>query len=373
MKIFIFQNSPAPFRTPLFIKLGEKFETTVVYGLKNARDRYGNAGVAGYTHDFLKGVNIALKGKTLTYARGLGRYLRDHDFDVYIINDDWRCGLSNRAIVRAARRRGRPVFLWCGEIDTPYRFKVMIPNTFRIIYNLHMRRLVKKMSAFLAYGPKTLRYYERTYRIPKEKFICGTQAVALDPDGPVPTKTTVPEVVTFLFIGYLEQRKGVHDLIRAARQLDRDDLRLIIAGKGPEEERLKNMAEGDCRIEFRGYVEGAEKRKCYREADVMVSPTYHDPWANTINEACVYGLPIITTPAEGAEGSLALDGFNARIVPPGDIDKLRGALEFFLENKSAIPAMGKKSKALGEKFNIGWVVENFARAVQIALRDKQDD
>jgi len=368
MKIFIFQNAPAPFRTPLFRKLQEKFEITVVYGIKSSGDRYGNPVVVGYSHHFLKGVDIKIKGKTLTYARGLGEYLKEHDFDVYIINDDWRCLMSTLTIVRSVRKRRKPVILWCGGIDTPYRRKVMIPKTFMALYNFYMKHITKDVRAFLAYGPKTVDYFCRQYNIPEEKFTWGTQAAEPEPSHPVAGKAEIPAAVIFLFIGYLEQRKGIQDLIRAINQIQRHDYKLVIAGKGKDEAQFQEIAKDNPRIEFIGYVEGLRKRHCFLEADVMVSPTYHDPWANTINEACVYGLPIITTPAEGAEGTLAIDRFNACVVPPGDIERLRAALEYCLANKSSLLSMGKNSRSLAEKFNLAWAAENFSKAVRIALR-----
>jgi glycosyltransferase involved in cell wall biosynthesis len=373
MKIFIFQNAPVPYRTPLFKKLKEHYDIMVVYGVERAGDRYWDPALGGYPHHLLRGRNFRFRGKILTYAKGLRRYLRDNDFDLYFISDDWRSVLSSYSVAKWARRREKPLIMWCGAIDTPYRRTAMISKPIMAIHHTFMKFLIRHVDVFLAYGPKTVEFYARRYRISEDRFIWGTQAAVPDASPTIPKLAEIGEIITFLSIGYLEHRKGFQDLITAAAQMTRRDFKLVIAGKGTYEARLRDMAKDDPRVEFVGYVEGEDKRRCFLAADVIVSPTYHDPWANTLNEACIYGLPIITTPAEGAEGSLAIHGLNALIVPPGDIDKLRGALEFFLENKSAIPAMGKKSKALAEKFNIGWVVENFARAVQIALRDKQDD
>jgi glycosyltransferase involved in cell wall biosynthesis len=57
-----------------------------------------------------------------------------------------------------------------------------------------------------------------------------------------------------LSLGYLEERKGVQDLIQAFREIEDEDYQLLIAGTGPYEEELKNQAEGDDRIEFVGYL-----------------------------------------------------------------------------------------------------------------------
>jgi glycosyltransferase involved in cell wall biosynthesis len=99
----------------------------------------------------------------------------------------------------------------------------------------------------------------------------------------------------------------------------------------------------------------------------MVSPTYHDPWANSLNEACLHGLPVITTPAEGAEGTLAIDGYNAVVVPPGDVSRIGEAMAFFLDHKDRLIAMGKNSRSLSSKFNIAWAAGHFVEAADIAV------
>ena len=368
MNLFIFQNAPAPYRIPLLERLSKKFYLTVVYGTKSTPDRFWHMSLnnSSFNQIFLEGVNIHIKNKILTYVKGLNNYLKKNIFDVYIINDDLRCILSNITILRRAKANHKPVTLWCGAIHSAYRRNNMFSKLYMLLFDMYIKFTSKYINTYLAYGPKNLKYYNQHYKIPNEKLIWGTQAIDLD-------KRIIPTIdreeidkVHFLYLGYLEERKGLRDLISAVNLIKDKNYKLTFAGKGKEENILKEMAKDTPNIEFIGYVENEDKIKCLNSSDVMILPTYHDPWANTINEACLYSMPIITTFAAGAEGSLAIHGLNAVVVPPGDIEKLKEAIEFFIINKDKIPEMGNQSKILADKFNFDWVVENFSKAISMA-------
>ena len=126
-----------------------------------------------------------------------------------------------------------------------------------------------------------------------------------------------------LSLGYLEERKGVQDLIQAFKNIDDENYRLVIAGTGPYEEKLKQKASDDDRIEFVGYLSEQEKANYFDVADLFVLPTHHDPWGLVINEALHYGTPAITTEASGAKE--LLDKKN--IFRPRDIGDLTEKLK----------------------------------------------
>jgi glycosyltransferase involved in cell wall biosynthesis len=126
-----------------------------------------------------------------------------------------------------------------------------------------------------------------------------------------------------LSLGYLEERKGVQDLIQAFREIQDQDYRLVIAGTGPYEEELKNPAEGDDRIEFVGYLSEQEKANYFDAADLFVLPTHHDPWGLVINEALHYGTPVVTTESAGAKELIS----DTDIIEEGDTSMLKEKLQ----------------------------------------------
>ncbi|MGB7934565.1 MAG: glycosyltransferase family 4 protein, partial [Gammaproteobacteria bacterium] len=83
-----------------------------------------------------------------------------------------------------------------------------------------------------------------------------------------------------LFLSRLVREKGIYELIDGFRALvsDYPEIKLVIAGNGPEEERLRDYVMeagiGD-RVTFTGYVRGADKVRVLKAAGLFVFPTYY--------------------------------------------------------------------------------------------------
>ncbi len=101
---------------------------------------------------------------------------------------------------------------------------------------------------------------------------------------------------TLLSVGVLDPRKG-HDLaINALAMMP--DVHLLIAGIGPEERRLKNLAEQPGvagRVTFLGAVPQTELRGYYNAADAMVLASSREGWANVLLESMACGTPVVAT------------------------------------------------------------------------------
>ena len=146
-----------------------------------------------------------------------------------------------------------------------------------------------------------------------------------------------------LSLCYLNPAKSVGTLITAFRDLPGEDLRLVIAGTGPEERRLRSLAQGDHRIRFTGHVSGVTHANYFRWADVFVLPTLVDCWAMVVNEALHHGVPVITTTAAGA-GELIADGASGLLVPPADPAALRAALAELLADPDRLGRMAAAAR-----------------------------
>ena len=99
------------------------------------------------------------------------------------------------------------------------------------------------------------------------------------------------DAVIYLFVGSGWKRKGAQVLVDAFRKLDHPKAWLILVGKG----RVARAAHP--RIHLAGAVN--DPLDWFVAADVFVLPTLYDPFSNACLEAASYGLPIITTDANG--------------------------------------------------------------------------
>ncbi len=83
-----------------------------------------------------------------------------------------------------------------------------------------------------------------------------------------------------LFVGRLEERKGLVYLLKAFRRLRKDgaEARLLVVGAGPQEREARRylMTRKLQNVELLGRVSDAEKAQLFRTADVFVSPATGD-------------------------------------------------------------------------------------------------
>jgi len=139
-----------------------------------------------------------------------------------------------------------------------------------------------------------------------------------------------------LYHGRVDARKGVLDLLDAARQLleTGDRFRLLISGIGPTFDEtaasIPLMGLQGC-VEMTGYVEYADVPAVYRLADVFVSPTYAEGFSNTILEAMASRLAVVSCRSVGVVDCIR-DGENGLLTEPGDRDGLAAALRRVLRD-----------------------------------------
>jgi len=138
--------------------------------------------------------------------------------------------------------------------------------------------------------------------------------------------------IMLITVGALIHDKAQYLLIEAfARLAGRNDLlRLKIVGQGPEEGKLKRLANElgvANKIEFVGYIEEEERLyELLRSADIFVLSSVTEGFPRALYEAMAIRLPIVTTDVGGIP-HLMTDKVNARVVRSGDVDGLALAID----------------------------------------------
>lgn len=91
------------------------------------------------------------------------------------------------------------------------------------------------------------------------------------------------------FAGKLEPLKQVDLLIKAFERIASQKIHLIIAGTGPDEEKLKQQAANHPRIHFAGFVNQSRMPIFYRMLSAFVLPSSSETWGLSVNEALACG------------------------------------------------------------------------------------
>ncbi len=169
--------------------------------------------------------------------------------------------------------------------------------------------------------------------------------------------------VRLLCVGRFLPKKGFDVLLRAAALL-RPHVVLSLVGYGPEERRLRSLAQElgiEERLRWLGQVDQPAVRALYREHDLFVlSPRIapdgdRDGLPNVLVEALSQGLPVVATRVS-AVAEIVEEGVNGRLVPPEDPTALAAALTDLIQDPAArlrLGAAGLRQVAEGWDVEVG--------------------
>jgi phosphatidyl-myo-inositol alpha-mannosyltransferase len=158
-----------------------------------------------------------------------------------------------------------------------------------------------------------------------------------------------------LFVGRLEDRKGLSHLLKAFRLIRRSgvECRLLVVGSGPHEREARRyvMTRGLGNVEFLGRVSDAEKAQLFRTADVFVSPaTGRESFGIVLLEAMAAGTPIVCSDIHGYKG-VVQRGRQAILVPPRDSKALAAGISELLADADLRARMGAAGLARANEFS----------------------
>ncbi len=178
--------------------------------------------------------------------------------------------------------------------------------------------------------------------------------------------------VVVLSVARLVPEKGLDVLIRAVAAADDTRLLLVLAGDGPERERLAQLAaELEVRAVFTGDAEWEKIVELYVSADMFALLSEREPWAVVVNEAAACGLPLVLSDRVGAAHDLLRDGENGALVRAGDVSAASSALRGLAADPALRRAQGARSRELARDWGYGPSVEGFLAAVREAVADRR--
>lgn len=174
--------------------------------------------------------------------------------------------------------------------------------------------------------------------------------------------------IGFLFIGRLEESKGLMDLLKSMEILKQEnDLRLEIAGAGPLEEVVFERQEIDPRINFHGYVSGSQKKKLFEESDIILFPSRgYESFGLGILEGFDNYMPAIATNLSSLP-ELIDHGQNGYLFERGNPEELSSFMLKFVRNIDLIKSMGKKGKEKSKLFSVEKMTEAYELQYEVSL------
>jgi glycosyltransferase involved in cell wall biosynthesis len=157
-------------------------------------------------------------------------------------------------------------------------------------------------------------------------------------------KTYNHRPLRLLFLGQAIVRKGIHDLVATALNLDPRDWHIDVVGPHPP--LPNNLPET---ITFHGPSPRSEVSKWYARSDIFVFPTHSDGFGITQLEAMAHGLPVIATLNCG---DVVEEERNGWVIPAGSPNALTNLLQKIAGNREQLNTMSESARNTLPRFNL---------------------
>jgi rhamnosyl/mannosyltransferase len=173
----------------------------------------------------------------------------------------------------------------------------------------------------------------------------ATRFTTIDPAGLARLRERFPGPL-LLSVGVLRYYKGLHILLEALPALDAT---LVIVGTGPEEERLKKLADDlqiTGRVHFAGYVPDADLPTYYQAADIFVLPSHlrSEAFGTVLIEAMAAGLPLVTAEIGTGTSEVNEHGQTGFVVAREDPAALVRALQVLIADQGLRERFGQEGR-----------------------------
>lgn len=213
-------------------------------------------------------------------------------------------------------------------------FQLPAPFIRNIIYYLDDKALSKEnIKCFCAIS--------NTVKNRKEYFPNGADVEVIYPPSFLPNFRNNDYEYLFT-MSRLDNAKRVSLLIESMKYVDKD-IKLKIAGTGPDELELKKIASNDKRIEFLGFINDDEAIEYYSNALAVPYLPYEEDYGLVTIEAMMSYKPVLTCNDSGGTNEFVEQGINGFISNPKPSDIARYINTLCNMSKDDLILMGKNA------------------------------
>jgi glycosyltransferase involved in cell wall biosynthesis len=237
------------------------------------------------------------------------------------------------------------------------------------IYNFpdaHVNYIEEAFTIFGSYGvPKEKIHI--TYNSPDTDFLFAVKE-KIKREAPVSKQK-----FRIIHLSRLVEWKRVDMLITAVSNLKKQypDMELVVVGEGPEKEKL--MAQSlELNVNNSVKFLGGVYDPALLGKQLMASSIYilAGMGGLSINDAMIFGLPVICSVCDGTEKFLVKEGFNGLYFENGDQKSLETKIKYLFDHPEKCLEMGENSvHIIKNEININTVVKGYMNAFNYVMRN----
>lgn len=366
-------SHPVQYQAPLFQRLASHpcVELTVFYGDDRSVAGDVDAGFGRevqWDRPLLEGYRSLFLTRTQTAGGPLSRLAAD----ARIIGLLWRERFDAVFIHSYATRLSLLAYLGALASGTPVLLRTeserLRPRRrwTEMLKQLVLRPLLALTSAVLVIGNANRRFYEHygvprvrqfftPYSVDNDYFLAQCDLVETARSQRRHAHGWADDVTVIGFSGKLIPRKGVEDIVDAVANLQAEGCRagLLIIGDGPGRAALEERARSRQLkwTVFAGFRNQSELAAWYVCMDGFVLPSRFETWGLVLNEAMLFGLPVIASSMVGAGEDLIEEGKNGYIFDMGNVDALTAKLRSLLASPDIRRSFGQRSHTIVQRYS----------------------
>ena len=300
------------------------------------------------------------------------------DADVIIVNG-WSYA-SDWLVILAAKLAGKKLWL---RAETPMNQEERKSKKILFIKKLLLGKIIFPFFAHkcMYIGTESRKFFEH-YKVNPERLLFTPYAV--DNDYFQNSYWDVPELnlkqnlglpldkKIILFSGKYIEKKRPFDLMEAFNRLDNKDYYLVMVGEGKLRSEMESFIQKNNlkNVQLTGFVNQGEIPAYYKVANVFVMCSgIGETWGLAVNEAMIFGTPILVSKTSGCSADLVKEGYNGFIFPEGDIEALKDRLLALLEEDGIRKEMGLVSRRVIKDFSIDALAARFKLALDKEVKN----
>ena len=154
-----------------------------------------------------------------------------------------------------------------------------------------------------------------------------------------------PRRIIFFFVGRVDREKRLDVSLRALSILDRDDVQLVIAGKGAWKKNMMRLAQNlglGNRVHFTGFLPQEDLPLILNSIDIFAMPSEAELLSISTLQAMACSRPVLAANAV-ALPELVTDEINGLLFKPGDVADAARCMGWFAEHPERWSGMGAAS------------------------------